>query len=312
MEKARLILLGPQRLQPTVREAVASMVDGGRIAIVTAGWEEREREDGELVAHLGGDVVNLRLHERAEDVFHHDRELFSAMLARYDRLRRLRDLYRMRLDHALEAVRELMAQHSEDPLLDEERREALADVRRLDTHHLTHTREFQAAFDEEHSLPDREHIARHRAEVDRILSDCSVLCLAGGHVGILVNRLRLFGLEPWTRRLPVAAWSAGAMALSERIVLFHDSPPWGRVNAEVMEAGLGVAPDVVPLPHAKRRLLLDDTMRVALFARRFGPELCCALDEGSRLDRVGEHWLGAPGTRRLVEDGTLQEVRQWG
>lgn len=311
MSRPRMILLGPQRLQPTLREAVTTLCDGGRVAVVTAGWEERENEDGELVAHLACEVVNLRLHERAEDVFRRDRALYSAMLARYDRLRHLRDIYRMRLDHALEAARELMHHEGDDALVDEERREAIEAVRLLDEHHLTRTRHFQQGFEEEHAPEQREHIRRHRDELDRVLSGCAVICVAGGHVGILINRLRLFGLEPWLRRLPTVAWSAGAMALSERIVLFHDSPPWGRVNAEVMEAGLGVAPDVVPLPHAKRRLLLDDEQRVALFARRFGPGLCCALDEGSRLERTPEGWSGSPETRRLTDQGTLVEVGAW-
>ncbi len=312
MAEEQLVLLGPQRLQPTLKGAVRSLVDGGRVAVVTAGWEEREDQDQELVEHLGGEVVNLRLHQRAEDVFQRDRALFAALRARYDRLRKLRDLYRLRLDHALEAARELLTMEDEDEeLLDEERREALAAVRRLDTHHLQRTVEFQQAFDEEHAPPERGAVAGHRRQVDAILAGCSCLCIAGGHVGILLNRLRLFGIEAWARRLPLVAWSAGAMALSERIVLFHDTPPWGRVHAEVMERGLGVVPDVVPLPHAKRRLLLDDRVRVALFSQRFAPQLCAALDEGSRLERAGGAWLGSGGARRLRSDGSLEEIERW-
>ena len=312
MVKARYILLGPQRLEPTVRPALEHLTDSpGRIAIVTAGWEERESEDEELVRHLDGDVINLRLQERAEDVFHRDAELLSAMHRRFDGLSRLRDLYRLRLDHALEAARELLRMEGDDPLLEEERNAAIATVQRLDAHHMERSTAFQEAFDEDHRPAEREPLARHRKELDGILEQCSVLCIAGGHVGILLNRLRLFGLDRWVERLPVIAWSAGAMALSERIVLFHDSPPQGRVNAEVLEAGLGVLPRIVPLPHAKRRLLLDDPIRVGLFARRFGPRLCAALDEGSRIDWTEDAWVGETGTRRLCEDGTLAEVGRW-
>jgi hypothetical protein len=308
-------MLGPQRLQPTLRSAVSSLIDdgrGGRIATVTAGWEEREDEDQELEAHLATDVVNLRLHERTEDVFHRDREYFAAQRGYYDRLRKLRDLYRLRLDHALEAARELYSlQHEDEQLLGAERREALATVRQMDAHHLERMRELRLAFDEQHRTYERSAVVKHRRELDAILSDCACLCVAGGHVGVLLNRLRLFGIESWARRMPLVAWSAGAMALSERIVLFHDTPPWGRVNAEVMEEGLGVFPSIVPLPHAKRRLLLDDPVRVALFALRFGPALCAALNEGSRLDRVGDAWVGSGGARELRPDGTIQEVGRW-
>ncbi len=39
--------------------------DGGRIAVVTAGWEEREDEDAELLDHLSRPAVNLGLYRRA-------------------------------------------------------------------------------------------------------------------------------------------------------------------------------------------------------------------------------------------------------
>ena len=312
MVASPLLVLGPQRLRPTVRPALESIdAAGGRIAIVTAGWEEREGEDGELVDHLSGDVVNLHLHERAEDVFHHDPDLFEALRYRYDRRRKLRDIYRLRLDHALEAVRELMRMEGHDELLEEEREAALEAVRRLDAHHLEHTRELQLAFDQEHRPAERDAVARHRGEIEAVLSDCSVICVAGGHVGILLNRLRLFGLAPRARELTVVAWSAGAMALSDRVVLFHDTPPQGRVNAEVFEEGLGIFPRLVPLPHARHRLLLDDPGRVGLFARRFGPDLCAALDEGSRLDWQDDVWWGKDGTRQLCADGSVVEVERW-
>ena len=64
----RVILLGPQRLHPTLIHAVDSLGVRGRIAAVTAGWEEREGEDHELSAHLGGRSFNLRIWERGEDV----------------------------------------------------------------------------------------------------------------------------------------------------------------------------------------------------------------------------------------------------
>jgi hypothetical protein len=141
-----------------------------------------------------------------------------------------------------------------------------------------------------------------------VLAGTSALCLAGGHVAILLNRLRMLDVLGVAGEQPVFAWSAGAMAISERIVLFHDNPPQGAGNAEVLEPGLGIARGVVPLPHAKRRLWLDDAQRVALFARRFGPAVCAVLDERTRLDLDGERWRGVPGTLRLTEEGGTAEV----
>ncbi len=44
------------------------------------------------------------------------------------------------------------------------------------------------------------------------------------------------------------------MVVCETVVLFHDSPPQGAGNAEVLDAGLGLARGVIALPHARRRL----------------------------------------------------------
>ena len=82
---------------------------------------------------------------------------------------------------------------------------------------------------------------------------------------------------------PIVAWSAGAMVLGERIVLFHDNAPQGRRNAEVLDEGLGIVPRLVPLPHARHRLDWSSPTRMALFARRFAPSRCCTLDHESMI-----------------------------
>ena len=64
-----LILLGPQRLRPTLVTAMAARGGEGRVAAVTDGWRDREGEDAELREHLGGRLVNLELYRRAEELF---------------------------------------------------------------------------------------------------------------------------------------------------------------------------------------------------------------------------------------------------
>ena len=64
----KVILLGPQR-RPTVDVVARSLGLGregldGPVATVTAGWQEREPDDGELTALLGGRAVNLSLYRR--------------------------------------------------------------------------------------------------------------------------------------------------------------------------------------------------------------------------------------------------------
>lgn len=304
----RIVLLGPQRHSPTLKDAVAELGVRGRVAAVTAGWEEREDEDRELSEHLGGRVLNLRVHRRLEDVLTEDPELRRAMQERYDTLRKLQELYRLRLQHALDAARELLRREDEAPVLEAMRADAVEDVRRIDAQHAAHVDEVQHEYRERCRPDERAGVARERENIRGELAGCEALCIAGGHVAVLLNRMRTFAVIASSRSLPIFAWSAGAMAIAERVVLFHDDPPQGFGNAEVHQRGFGVAQGIVPLPHASRRLSLNDPARVALFARRFGPALCVALDQGARVDWDGAQWIGQPGTRRLALEGTLVEV----
>ncbi|MCZ6574567.1 MAG: Type 1 glutamine amidotransferase-like domain-containing protein [Planctomycetota bacterium] len=306
----RVVLLGPQRLAPTLVDAVDSLGIDGPIASITAGWEEREGEDRELEEHLRGRVVNLRVYGRAEEIYEADPELRRALLQRHETIRKLRDLYRLRLAHALDAARQLLRRdcpEGEESILEPERAAAIEAVRDLDAHHRERVREVHAAFEAGWRPEERDDVARHREEIAQALKDTAALGVAGGHVNILLNRMRLLGLPGLAAKRPIVAWSAGAMVLGEQVVLFHDSPPQGAGNAEVLEPGLGLFRGVIPLPHARRRLRLDDAMRVELFARRFSPDLCVPMDEGARLDWNGKKWTAHDGTRLLTEDGAVAE-----
>ena len=69
-------------------------------------------------------------------------------------------------------------------------------------------------------------------------------------------------------------------------------------------SGLSVVRDGVPLPHARARLLLDDTARMAVFARRFAPARCVLLEAGTRID-VSPDGAWPPGVRVLGDDGHM-------
>ncbi len=310
---ARVVVLGPQRRQRTLNRALESigLGRGERFGTVTAGWEEREDEDQELHEHLWNRSVNLRLFERGEAVMRADPELLAATRRRAERLRELQELYRVRLVHALEAARELFrrepAPHGLD-LLETERSAAIDGLRALDREHEKRTAAVREEFEVRVRLRERDAVARQRAELARIASDCAALCVAGGHVAVLLEALRLFDFGALAAQRALVCWSAGAMALSERVVLFHDDPPQGAGSAEVLEAGLGLAPRLLPLPHARARLRLDDPLRVALFARRFHPLACTPLDEGSRADWDGRRWRAQRGTQRLSREGRVLEI----
>ncbi len=303
-----VVLLGPQRLKPTLVEAVDALGVRGSVAAVTAGWEEREDEIDELTAHLHRPVKNLHLYARGEDVFRRDPEWFLAWGDWMDRRRRLRALYRRRLAHALAAVREVMASNGDRELASEETEAAIEAVRSLDEHHRERMRRLRLDVDREVAPLDRDAVVAHRREIAGILSGCAALAIAGGHVEVLLDRLRLFDVATLAPEdAPVFAWSAGAMVVCDQVVLFHDSPPEGEGGAEVHDAGLGLCPGVLPLPHAKRRLRLDDRARVGLLARRFAPSVCLALDEGCRATYVPARGVVAQRARELLPTGDVAE-----
>ena len=224
----------------------------------------------------------------------------------------MQQLYRLRLDRALDAARELLARPGNGPWLADARRAAIRALRTLDRQHLVRLRRVHEEFEAEWRPAERSVVAQHRAALAELLHNAEALTIAGGHVAVLLNRLRLFDLGPLLEGRPVVAWSAGAMALADRIVLFHDSPPQGAGNAELFESGLAFCTGVIPLPHAARRLRLDDAVRVTLFARRFSPATCALLDEGARLDWNGRAWRSGNGTQGLSRHGTVVPLGRQG
>ncbi len=321
MSAREVILLGPQRLQPTLSTAIAALglPSESRVATVTAGWQEREPDDQELNEHLSGRTVNLQLYRRAERVFAHDPEFTAAFHERQDRFRRMQATYRIRLEHAMTACRLLLEEHassngssrlpsgSEEDLA-REREAAIEAVRDLDRRHAASLRDVHQQFEATFQPAARGAILREQSEIADLMKDTSIVAIAGGHVAVLLNRLRMFDLSSLLGDRAVVAWSAGAMAIADRVVLFHDRPPHGPGHPEVLENGFGLAPGIVPFPHARRRLDLTDSLRVQLGVRRFEPARCVALDEGTGVRRQGEDWRPLPTALQLGTDGT---VRPW-
>ncbi len=305
-----LTLLGPQRTEPRVRAAVSRLGSKKSIALIAAGWEEREPEHGELEEHLGQRIRNLEPYKRGEDVFAADPELFKGMQERHDQLRGLQDRYRLRLSHALAATRGLFEMHLKDPAGERDLEAALEAVRVLDESHLDHVVEIQTRFEKRFKLAERRSIARHRKELQALLAESDVVCIAGGHVAILQNRMRMFGLMDLIGDRSVIAWAGGAMVLSERVILFHDTPPQGAGDAEAFDRGFGLARGIVCLPHASKRLLLDDRARVALMARRFAPAACVTLDPPAEIDATPTGWKELGHTKQLMMDGTLAAMSE--
>lgn len=300
-----VLLLGPQRFTPSIREAVAELAPSGPVATITAGWREREPQDAELDDLLGGRTLNLALHTRWLDVLESDAEYAEADRRRRQVLDDLQALYRVRLDAALRAVAAIRATSvgaaAKEAALDD----ALDAVRELDTAHLARVDAVHAELHDALRPEERAVIAGHRERVARTLASAAAVAIAGGHVDVLATVLHLFNVGPSLRARPVLAWSAGAMAITERIVTYADDAADGRPYAEVLDRGVGLCKGVVALPHARRRLRLSDPDRVTTLARRFEPHVCTVLEDGAVL-WCGDGANGPPeGAPVLRADGSV-------
>lgn len=275
-------LLGPQRFRISARTVVRSLDVEGPIVAINAGWQERESDDAELGDALGGRMHNLRLYQRFETVLEEDP--WYADLARQHEqvLDDQQGLYALRLQHAVESANAVARRQAPTELRDAALQHAIEEIQALDVWHLDVVDSLEAEFEATHDPTNRLAAAIHREEVAEILASAGALVLTGGHVGVLLECLRLL-VPPVPAELPIVAWSAGAMAIGERIVLFNDAAVQGSTYAEVYRRGLGLYTGVIPLPHARRRLRLNDPVRVAALARRFNDACCLVLDDGVRV-----------------------------
>lgn len=312
-DRARPVrLLGPQDEHPSVAVALESLDVSGPVALVSAGWQERadEDENAPLGKRMHGRARRLGLYSRAEAVFRDDPEVRTVLYERYDRLRELQGLYRLRLAGQLAACRQLLGStNPADPgsLYEPAIADAICSVQHLDAHHLSRVTQLDQEIAERINVHGRPSLVRHLDELRAELEGCEALLIAGGHVAILLNRLYLFDVLNLAPKQPIVAWSGGAMVLSERIVLFHDSPPQGPGDAEVLAPGLGLVRGLVPLPHAGARLHLDDPARVALFARRFAPDKAVCFDGGECLEGItgSSAWTIPREVRVLQASGSV-------
>jgi hypothetical protein len=300
----RTVLLGPQRFLTTAGTVVRSVAPEGPVATVTAGWQDRESSDDELDDVMEGRSRNLHLYRRLSDVITTDEHFATQALAHRDAMDELAGIYSLRLQRALESVYVVARRPAREDIADAAFADSIRGVRDIDAWYLESVDqlygELEAAAPPEQSEP----IQRHRQEVGELLADAAVLAVAGGHVGILLRCLRLLAVDP-PAELPVVAWSAGAMAMTERVVLYNDNGPQGIRGAEVWDRGVARVRDVVAMPHARRRLRLDDTVHAKVFVRRFEPAACLLLDDGISVE-IGTDGSIPAGARVLAETGVAR------
>jgi hypothetical protein len=301
-----VVLLGPQ---PRDFADIGAVVDElkleGPVALITAGWQENEGDDGALTEAIGLSPVNLELHRRSEDVVRGEPDFIEAWTMRQKHLRHLQEFYRIRLEAIDDAAMAINVRHVDESLLFEQHSLTVDQLKHLDQEHLRHCSDIRFDFDHAWNPGELPTVRKHREEVAALLEGCSSIVITGGHVVALLNRLRLFDVLRHRGQRPIVAWSAGAMSLTDRIVLFHDSPPFGKNLAQVLDFGIGICPGIVAMPDLSRRVRLEHRDGIGRFTRRMSPAHCLALDPGSRLSFRGGRIDETLRSGRLLDSGDV-------
>jgi hypothetical protein len=304
------LLLGPQRPVVNLDSAIAnSGIGDSPIAVISAAWQEAEGDIDDIQSLIANPLHDLSLYQRAEAVFAADDGLFAAYRARQDQLIEQQRMYRLRLRQLTIAAREILRSKGDPAALADERRHAISQLRALDRHHLRQIRKINARFDEPLSVTHNDLLAENVAEIKEVLSGIETVMITGGNVVVLMNRLSLFGFDSLLHDKNIVGWSAGAMVLCDRIVLFHDRMPQGRRDPEVMCQGLGIVPGTVLLPDARGRVRKTERVRSSLFSRRFSPATSLTLDNASLLMMQDGKVRDSQSVQHISREGKFARVK---
>ena len=261
------------------------------------------------IAHDGDADRCLAIDQLGRDV-DGDQIMAVLALAFRDRHDELTGLFRIRLDHAMNGVYAVQHQIPSHPARAHQSaayralHDAVAGVRAIDQWYVAELDRLYLELEVEGGVNTSEVIGWHRAEIRTLQNDCVAWVLPGGNIRTLMSVLRLFAVTI-PPEVPVIGWSAGAMALTERIAIFHDYGPDGARETELFDTGLGRVRGLVAFPHARRRLRMDAPDRLGILAMRFAPAQCVLLDDGVILD-IGPDGLIPDVARRVGGDGLIR------
>ncbi len=248
-------------------------------------------------------VVNLRLYGAFREIERVAPDLVAAHARKQAALKAIKVLYRDAIVSAIAGVQKAWAQRRERacPWF----QQAIRHLQQVDELFLAEADRLHDQFAETERPLSHPAVESVRGAILDRLSGCSALLIAGGHVGVLRNRMSFFGLDEALRQKPIIAWSGGAMVLAERILLYHDHTTHGVGLAEYLDRGFGLVPGVVFLPHAEQRLELSRPENVAILAARLAPLRPVALENGGGIDAHGQCFGRADAIRELTVDGHL-------
>jgi nicotinamidase/pyrazinamidase len=141
---------------------------------------------------------------------------------------------------------------------------------------------------------------RHGIDSVRICGVCTDICVLHTTADLRNRDIAVTVVAAGTATFD--APEHGAQAVREQ-ALAH----MAGILGEVLGEGLGVLHDLVLLPHARRRLRVDDQVRMSVLARRFEPARCLVLDDELRVDLTRDGGLPADA-RVIAGDGRVSSA----
>ena len=312
---APVYILGPQSSTANLPQAIQRFAPDGSLALISAGWRHGESEYDALTRDLKRPINLLPLYSWFDELGTIEPELSLRSKTRQQYIKTYKTAYRLQLHSALglwTRMQELADQH---PVVHQEDvRDALGFVRKIDERAIERLNQIRADFADLETPWKHPSVQPMYAQIKETLEQSAALLIAGGHVALLRNRMYFFGLHQLIQSFleagkPVFAWSAGAMAITNRIILYYDDPPFGKGVPEVLDNGIGNIPHLILLPHAKTRLRIKNRHRIQQFAQRFAPDICITLENGALLswkDNFMRNIGVKDSSMRICQDGTLQ------
>lgn len=303
------ILLGPQRpitnLDSVFKQAA---IPEGPIAVISTGWQEAEGDIDDVYQLVQRPLIDLKLYHRAEEIFHKDENFLKTYRVRQDQLKELQRLYHARLRQMMNATRKMYKATGSTDLIAVAQEHAMHQLRELDKHHLSRIADVYNDYAE--SLTDEQTnlIEEQKNSINESIKECSTVLITGGNVLIMLNRLQMFDMKDLLASRHIVAWSAGAMVLSDLIVLYHERNPLGRRDPEVVGPGMGILPKRIFLPDANTRLRESDHIRLGIFSQRFAPSECITLNNGSHLCIAEKQVQTAVGIETITSAGEIKEL----
>ena len=200
----RVVLLGPQSEAATVVDALRSLDIKGSVGLITAGWHDAEGDPAKIDPALAKRVHHIPLYGNAERVWKGDAELHQGHQAMQRAVRTARMAYNIRLANALNALAAIGTVEGDRAVVEEEQAAALEALRRLDGLHVDRIASLRAAYNARFSPEARSAVQKERNEVTRLVEPMEAVVIEGGHVAVLINRMRLFDLSSMLdRRMPM-------------------------------------------------------------------------------------------------------------